>query len=41
LTDWKQISVGDRFFDTDFLIYLLSADAAKADVSIPRQSRGL
>ena len=31
MTGWKKIGVADRFFDTNVLIYLLSADAAKAD----------
>lgn len=32
MTGWKQVSVDDRFFDTNVLLYLLSTDAAKADV---------
>ena len=31
-TGWKRISVAERFFDTNVLLYLLSADAAKADL---------
>jgi predicted nucleic acid-binding protein len=32
LTGWKQISVIERFFDTNVLLYLLSAETAKADL---------
>jgi predicted nucleic acid-binding protein len=40
LTGWKQISVADRFFDTNVLIYLLSADAAKADLIEEKLAEG-
>lgn len=31
MTGWKRTSVAERFVDTNVLLYLLSADAAKAD----------
>lgn len=40
MTGWKQISVADRFFDTNVLIYLLSADAAKADLIEEKLAEG-
>jgi predicted nucleic acid-binding protein len=40
LTGWKQVSVVDRFFDTNVLIYLLSADAAKADLVEEKLAEG-
>lgn len=40
MTGWKQISVADRFFDTNILIYLLSADAAKADLIEEKLAEG-
>ena len=40
MTGWKQIGVADRFFDTNVLIYLLSADAAKADLIEEKLAEG-
>lgn len=40
MTGCKQISVADRFFDTNVLIYLLSADAAKADLIEEKLAEG-
>lgn len=40
MTGCKQISVVDRFFDTNVLIYLLSADAAKADLIEEKLAEG-
>lgn len=40
MTGWKQIGVADRFFDTNVLIYLLSADAARADLVEEKLAEG-
>ncbi len=40
MTGCKQICVADRFFDTNVLIYLLSADAARADLIEEKLAEG-
>lgn len=40
MTGCKQICVVDRFFDTNILIYLLSADAARADLIEEKLAEG-